>query len=652
MPRRHVAILVLIAVALTVTSLALSRRDSRDWRANRSRRLFPFPWQDAASVVIDRPGRDALSFSRPTGGEWQMELGDGLADSLDPTAVQALEALVTMSWREPLRDRSAPDPDRAITISAGNASGQKVVIRLGDAMQNLRAATVDGDDSVVYGVNQDLLAFLDWPDARFRNMNLATGPNNAKPDRITLTPGAAPDLAITLERTPAGWRQTVPVDWPVDETRLDLLLRWIDRLRGESIEAEQTGDLAWFGFTEESPRVDLWYDSPTGPVRRRIEFGKPVGNGAIYARDTTRNPVFAVPGDTLAEISMDVAKQHATLWTNFYRRRGINLLGAAIPEAVTVERLLPFPEKLEITRTAEAGGASWTGVLTRPDHVERFRLDPPDVNNAMRPLTALFTGLSNLRVKTFLADVPPGPDTVKWTGFPAWRISYRNPGDPTPDTVLTLYAANDNGDLPSGNPFVHGQAEPAELESLPGLPARVGIAFSLSDQPAVMETYGELSYLLCLPPYRYRSAKVIDQEHRNWHRIELIQGEERRVYTRKQGDPNEQWWRHDPDPEPLMDDNNLFVRLTVELSQLRSDGFVGEGNGDIGEFGLDRPERIAIVYTSPEPADGGDDPSLALTLAIGRLYDDTGRRFAQLGTGGPVFLLPARMAEALGRTYH
>ncbi len=229
MPRRHVAILVLVAIALTVTSLALSRRDSRDWRANRSRRLFPFPWQDAASVRIDRPGRDTLSFTRPTGGEWQIELGDGLADSLDPTAVQALEALVTMSWREPLRDRPAPNPDRAVAITAGNASGLKVVIRLGDAMQNLRAATVDADDSVVYGVNQDLLAFLDWPDSRFRNLNLATGPNNAKPDRITLTPGAAPDLSVTLERTPDGWRQTVPVNWPVDETRLDLLLRWIDR---------------------------------------------------------------------------------------------------------------------------------------------------------------------------------------------------------------------------------------------------------------------------------------------------------------------------------------------------------------------------------------------------------------------------------------
>ncbi len=652
MSKRRTIIFIILALALTLTSLALSRRDSRDWRANRSRRLFPFPWQDAAGIVIKRPGEEELAFARKPGGEWQIRIGEDLQDSLNLTAAQAVEALATLAWRETQSGRTAPDADQAVTLTATSQSGQVVSFAFGDVQNNLRAAIIDNSPEPVYGVNQDLLSFLDWPRERFRNLHLASPPGNVKPKRISLVPNGDAGLAITLERTPAGWRQTLPVPWQVDETRLDLLLRWLDRLRGDSIAAEQTGDLKWFGFTPKSTRIEVWYDAPEGEVQRRIEIGKEADSEHVYIRDAGRNPVFSLPKEIPAEISIDVAQEHPVLWRNFYRKRALDLLEGKAPESIVVERLLPTPEKLTILQVNDAAGQRWQGTLETPAGSQSFPIDPPDPNDNMRPLSALLTGLSNLRVKTFLADVPPGGETENWTSYPAWRITPRLPAEDGAPTVLNIYADDRDGDFPSGKPFVPGRAEAQELHPLPGYPEKVGFAFSLSDQAAVMETFGELSYLLCLPPYRYRSAKLIDSRPNSWTRVEIAKEGRTQAYIRNANDVNEQWWRVDDEKQPLMDDNNAFINVLLELSQLKSEGFVADGMGDIGEFGLDQPEITAIVYSSADPQKSEREETLLFKLSIGKAAEGTDKCYARLGEAGPVFLLPARMGRALGETYH
>ena len=160
-----------------------------------------------------------------------------------------------------------------------------------------------------------------------------------------------------------------------------------------------------------------------------------------------------------------------------------------------------------------------------------------------------------------------------------------------------------------------------------------------------------MSYLLCLPPDRYRSRRLLGVEPRAFGRVEVEKSGEREVYFRREGEINEQWWRDPASPEPLMDDNNRFVATVLELSQLRSDGFVDEASGDIEKFGLDQPEISAIVYSSSADGDGGQNGRL-FTLSLGKEADDTGRRYARLNDGGPVFLMPGRLAKALDETYH
>lgn len=648
MQRRHVLILVLAAVFLTAFSIALSRRDSRDWRANRSRRLLPFPWQDTAEIRIRRPGADELEFTRDGQGQWRMRLDEELADSLNPAAVEELGALATLTWREPVKGRTPPDPDAAVTLTAVSVSGQQVSIAFGDIASNLRATIIDGDRDTVYGVNQDFLGFLDWPRERFRNLSLLALGGGRKPDRITVSPDQAdPALEVTLEKKAGGWRQTSPVDWPADDTRLDLLMRWIDRLRADGIAAEMAGDLEWFGFEPPAAFVEVEYAEPQGKgIVRRVEFGKTEGD-RVYARETGRTPVFTVPRETLAEISMDVAAQHPNQWRNFYRQRGLNLVGDGSPDRIVIEQLLPEPVTLTLVRHIDQTGARWVGVMTKGEVSRTFAVDPPDANDQMRPLTALFTGLASLRIKAFLADVAPGPDTVKWTAYPAMRITASTAGIPGP--ALTIYAANARGELPSGMPYITGKAEPQELASLEGYPEKVGFAFSLADRTAVMETFGEMSYLLYLPPYRYQSRRLLDVEPRAFGRVEVENSGVREVYFRQADEINEQWWREPDSPEPLMDDNNRFVATVLELSQLRSDGFVDEANGDIENFGLDQPEISAIVYSSSGAA--GDNGRL-FKLALGKEADANGRRYARLNDGGPVFLVPGKLAKALGETYH
>ena len=657
MSRRLVLLIVLSAILLTGFSVALSRRDSRDWRANRSRRLLPFPWRDAARVAITRPDGASLDFYRDADGQWKIRLPHDVADTLNPNAAEALAALATLAWREPQAGRAQPRAGEATTLTATSAAGQSVEIQFGDTQNNLRAAVIDKDGSVVYGVNQDLLDFLDWPAERYRSMLLASGGGGRKPRKIRLAPHSeGGDLAITLEQTPDGWFMTQPVLWPADESRLDIAIRWLDRLRAETVAAELTGDLEYFGFTAESTHVEAWYDTPSGAVHRRVEFGGDAGEGKIYARETGRSPIFTLPREAVAEISLDIAAKHPDSWRNFYRQRVLNRLGPDAPATIVVERLLPTPAKLTIAQRNDPNGMHWQGKLEENGAVRQFPIDAPDGKNQMLPLAALLTGLTNLRVKNFLADVPPGPETVRFTAHPAWRFSIRS-SDGRELPGLTLYSADAEGNMPSGVPFVDGLAEPQELKSLPGQPANAGLAFSVPERGSVMETFGELSYLLCLPPYRYQSRRLVSLDPKKWSKIEIhladVSGKAAApvVFTRDTKGINEQWWRSGASPEPLMDDNNRFVGMLLELSQLRSEGFVQDASGDIAKFGLDRPEITAIVYSSSEQASPKAGDGRLFTLTLGREADAAGRRYARLNGEGPVFLLSSSIAKALGDEY-
>lgn len=650
MSRRHALLLILIAVILTLCSIALSKRDSRDWRANRSRRLLPFPWQDTASVTIKKPDGETLRFDKSQGGEWRIRLPHDLSDILSHRVVDELSALATLTWREPLAEPRPIDPATAVTFTVVSTFGQKVEFAFGDVANNLRATIVDGDDSVIYGVNQDFLNFLEWPQWRFRNYYLATVGGGRRPTTIELMPaGGDPGLRIALEHTDAEWRQTEPVAWPVDESRLEMLLRWIERLRAESIEAEMSGDLEWFGFGPESAYVEAAYDVPGGgEVRRRVEFGKATDTGGVYARVVGRDPIFAIPGESLAEISLNVAADHRELWRNFYRQRNLNAIGDTLPSVIVVEKLLPSPVKLTMENIRDRDGTRWRGKLESEGRTREFIVDPPDASEPMRPLTALITGLSTLRVKVFLADTAPGVDTMKWTAYPGWRFMSRFP-DGAWSPALTLYAAEPDGSLPFGGAYTEGSPGPQELTPKAGFSEKPGIAFSLAGTPAVMETFAELSYLLCLPPYRYQSRRLLDHDPQRWLRVEITRNGEKTTYVRREGEVNEQWWLDATPPEPLMDDNNRFVAMLSMLSQLRSEGFVEDTDGDVTKIGLDRPEITAIVYTSVNRAAPANRDGLLFKLDVG----DTSPagRYARLNDQGPVFLISERMAEGLGDIY-
>ncbi|MCD8139916.1 MAG: DUF4340 domain-containing protein [Planctomycetaceae bacterium] len=650
MSRRSVVILILAALFLTGFSVALSRRDSRDWRATRSRRLFPFPWQDITSIHITRPGRTELHFTREPGGEWRIVLADGLADTLDTGAVEELAALATLTWRDPRPGRSAPDPDTAITMTASSQFGGNVTLAFGDLEENLRSAIIDNDQSLVYGVSQDLLTFLDWPSHRFRKYYLASVPGGTDPNRIVLQGDPAnPDLTITLERDQQGWALRSPVAWPADDARLDHLLRWLDRLRGESIAAESVDDPAVYGFDQPSASIEAWYDTPNGRIHRRIEIGKEDGEDGVYARVADRSPVFLLPAQTLTEISLSTARTDPEAWKNFFRRRNLDQFNQKRPLQVTVEQLLPKPVTLVIDQDRATG--LWTGNLTSDGQTRTFAVDPPDPTDRARPLTALFSGLASLRIKDFLADVSPGPETLEWTAYPAWRIGLTF-DDGTTAPELTLYADDAKGSLPSGQPYQEGKAGPMNTGPLLDPRDQPGIAFSLADNPAVMQTYDGLAYFLCLPPYRYQSKQMLDLSIGDWRRVDQTVGGRETTFIRPEGEVNEQWWRQDSASEPLMDGNNRFVTMLLTLSRLRSDGFVSDVDGDIAEFGLDQPEITAIVYSSPEP--GGEDgvsPARLFELALGKIADKEGRRYARLNGTGPVFLVPAEVGAAVGARY-
>lgn len=650
MTRRFVVLLVVFAVLLTAFSFALSLRDSRDWRANRSRRLLPFPWQDAAAVIVTRHGGQTLRFSRSPGAEWRVELHDGRLDVLDSKASDGLAALATLTRRDPMPDRAPPDPDAAVTLVATSSQGQEVRLDFGDVQNNIRAVVVDGDDSLVYGVNQDLLTFLEWKGERLRNMYLTSVGGGRAPEKVTLSPNPDdPSLDVVLERRSGGWLLSQPVEWPADTVKMDLLLRWLDRLRADSVAEEAPATRAAFGLKQPTARIEALYNVPEGTLKRKIDFGAVVGTEGVYAAVDGREPVFIVPKELLTEIFMGIAQTHPVLWRNFYRKRSVNALGDGIPVSFRIERLLPTPAVLVMAAEAatEEVGGEWLAELRDESGVSHFPVEAPDPGKRETPLRALMAALSEVRIQTFLADVPPGPTTGTWTSNPAWRLSCRF-ADGTESPVLTLYAEHTGGEPLSALSFARGEGE----SNSQGGAEQSGVVFSLSNRPAVFRAYAQEAERLCLPLYKYRSRRLLRLDTGQFEKVSVEIGKKRSGYFRKPGDVNEQWWTNPDAPEPLMDDNNHFVVMLDELSMLETEAFVADAEMDMTEFGLDQPEITAIVYRTSGSADNPSASDIpALTLDVGKPVANNRGRYARLNRAGPVFLLSERMARALVAEY-
>ena len=608
-----------------------------------------------SGLVISHAGREDIVLERDDAGEWNVRLPGGLADSLNPQAVDELSALVMLPWREPMRESvPAPAPETATTVRASTAS-ESVEIMFGASRQNIRAAAALDNPGPVFGVNQELTKVLDWPEERFRNLALAIAPSGKKPEKIVVAPGDGASK-VTLERRDGGWIMTGPVVWPVDAARLDTLLRWLEKLRAGAIAAERTGDPEWFGFTADAPYVEVTYaDDEAAPAVRRVEFGSETeeNGGEVFARVAGRDPIFTLAQAALDEISLNLARKYPEEWANYYRQRTFDILAGEIPQRLVIESMLPEAEKLTIAATREAEGLRWSGMLERNGESEAFAVDPPSANDPFRPLTALITGLSRFRIKVFLADQAPGPDTVRWTAYPAWRISSSR-FDGAANPTLTIYAADAEGNFPAGRPYADGVPGPAEMKPLAGFPERAGVAASLDDRPAVLEIFADMAHLLCVPPYRYRSRRLVDSDARQWSRVVAVQGGKSTVYVRDGAIWNEQWWLDGDPREPLMDDNNRFVLTMNVLSQLQAADLVAAAAAPT-EFGLDQPLITTIVYGSRQGGeDGGEqvgDAELFRLTVGGDVAGDGRAYYARLDESGPVFTVPGELVRALGDAY-
>ncbi len=647
MAKRIVLFLMVAAVALTAFSLALSRRDSRDWRANRSRRVFPFPWQDTVFFSIRTPDGQVREFSKDPGMDWTIVLDDGVRDTLSNFAVDELSALATLCWREPLPGAAPPDPAHSTLITATSASGQVLHLLLGKPSQTMRPAIINDDTDIVYGVRQEYLRFLDWPLERFRKFTLANAGTGSRPNKIVLAPpGNDPHTRLVLEQDADGWQVRSPVVWPADPARMEALLRWVDRLRADAIAVEQTNDPKQYGFTPDSAYVETSFPSPAGPLHRRVEFGLPAEGGGLYARVVSRPPVFIISRSALAEISLDIGQDQPEVWKNLYRRSSIDLLGDAPFSGITIEQLLPEPKSLTIEPHGERDG--WLGLFRGEEGERVFPVDPPDRRDPARPLTALAERLKKINIQEFVADIAPGPETAKWTAFPAWRLAIAGP-DGKPRHVLTLYAPGSDGDVTPDSG--EGSEGDPDMQSRPGEPEG-GVLFTLDNQPAILKMAVGTAEFLSKPLYMYQSRRLLDSDPLVWSRVEIEAGGNRTVYTRDPAEINEQWWRGVDGSEPLMDDNNIFVNLLVELSQLRSEGYVYGANDLPEKFGLDQPEITAIVYVSPGSAGDEGTDEILFTLEVGGTGEtETEARYARLDGTGPVFLLSRHLAEALLRDY-
>jgi hypothetical protein len=88
---------------------------------------------------------------------------------------------------------------------------------------------------------------------------------------------------------------------------------------------------------------------------------------------------------------------------------------------------------------------------------------------------------------------------------------------------------------------------------------------------------------------------------------------------------------------------------------LQALGFVAETVDRDDKFGLDQPTITAIVYGISEggeeenPPDGSETPLFG--LAIGGGAGEMDAHFARLDEGGPVFLVPDSLVEALLEEY-
>ena len=648
MSKRSVAILIVAALALTGISLALSRRDSGDWRASQARRLFPFPWRDVASIRIERPSGETVDLAREPGEEWKIILANNRRDSLNHNAEEELSALVMLPWREPRENAARPDPARSARVSAASFAGEAVTLVIGpDENGGPPVVEIDGEPGVVFGIAPDLARPLDWPPERFRNLGLAIGGPGKRPVRIILSPG--PALTVDLTREGNAWFLKSPVDWPAESGRIAYLLGWLDRLRADSIAADGVDDPEGFGFGPESIFVETHFEDESGRTVRRVEFGGQVDGSPdqLYARVNGREPLFTVSRFVFDEIGMNQAATHPSAWADFYRRRSLDLLTPGLPRRVTVERFLPVPERLVIERDEE-DETKWMGTLEKGGTALQFPVDSPVADIPSRPLAALLEGLAGLRVRQFLADSQPGQETIKWTAFPAWRIASVG-ADGNENPALILYAADAEGNLPPGSPYVERTAGPVPLTPLSGTGDLTGMAASVEDRPVIVDVPGDLAYSLCLPPYRYRTRTMTNFDHGEWSRVAVEKGDSAASYSRGRG---EQWRRDGERPEPLVDDNNRFLALLADLSHLRTSGIVAEDGGDSAEFGLDQPEITVIVYGTPEireetPEDDGELRVFALSVGAGV----EGGRYARLDDSGVVFLIPSELATAVAWEY-
>ena len=587
------------------------------------------------------------------GREWQVRLDDGVRDLLSREAENALAALAALAWREPLLPGLVRPPDGSVgtVVRFSSRGGEVISMRLGGTAENLRTVFIEGENAA-YGVNADLLDFAGWPDNRFREMALFPAGAEWRPTKISVLPvGGRSDLRLVLRRDDESWLLEEPVAWPAEEGRLDILLRWLDRLRADAVAVETmgTGEAERFGFGPHSAVVEAEYDTPDGRVGRRVEFGGQAGDGGLYARVSGRNQVFTVSPLVVKEIHLDVGAEYPKVWRDFYRRRSLNPVGGEMPSSLTVEKLLPSPVRL----TMEPGlTGDWRGWLEEDGKRREFPIEPPDPAEPMRPLTALLAGLSGLRIQNFLSDSPIDPERDGLAILPAWRLSGRG-ADGMPFPALTLYAADPGGTLPPGDPFPDGETGPVEMLPPPGRSATPGIVFTLADRPAVMEAAGEAAYLLALPPYRYRSRVILDEDPAAWDRVEIDASGEKRVYLRDGDRRNEQWWRGRESPEPLLDGNSDFVAMLLELSRLRAGAWVASSGNGGEEFGLDRPAITAIVYTVRRAPKGKPDEELIrLRLEVGAAAGDgEAMRYARLGDSEPVFLISSGLAAALAVDY-
>lgn len=643
MTRRLVCILVVIAMLLTAFSFALSRRDSRDWRANRSRRLLSFPWQDVIAVTITRHDGQTLRCRREPGTEWKVELGSGRFDVLDSRVSDSLAAFATLTWREPAPDRLPPNPGESVSLVAENSFGQEIRLDFGEVQNSIRSVIVDGDESVVYGVNQDLLSILDWKEDQLRNMYLASVYGGRSPERIFLSPQPGDSsLDVVLEKRFGGWVLSQPVEWPADKVKVDLLLRWLDRLRADSVASEAPVERTSFGLRQPTARIEAIFSTPEGLVRRKIDFGGTFEAGNLYASVDGREPVFTMPKDSLVEISMNLAATHPDLWRNFYRKRSVDMIGGTTPVAFHIERLLPTRSVLEIKKGEPVGdnGSEWTAELQDGKNVHRFSVEPPVSIRRDSPLRVLVSGLKNIRIQTFLADKPPEMEAR----VPEWRISCTF-ADGTESPVLTMHTADASDKVGIGVdvPDAHVQTE------------RIGqkkVLFTLSNHPAALEAYAQDAEKLCLPLYKYRSRRLLRIDARHITKVALKSPTRESVYFRQPGDVNDQWWINPDASEPLMDDSNRFIAMLEKLSGLETRAFVADEHADMSEFGLDRPTITAIVYyPSVSTENTSSEPDKILTLHVGNTVAKSQDRYARLNNEGPVFLVPESMMKILVAEY-